>query len=563
MALQTIQYRRLFVDSGFVSSEIFDRIMNEAIRTVRPPEAGFVEAGIFKDEEIGKLIADAYGINFIHLSQTPIDPEAVKMIPEAFARKENVLAYGWIDGICQVAMVDPENKEVRDFLEKKLGEPIMVTYTTPGFLEEAFAEYSSQIFDEISQLIEQYGRSFTEQGAQAHIERESIIIPLVDLLLRYGCDNHASDIHIEPHEAFTLVCYRVDGILYDLFRFPKSLHEAVVSRIKILAVLRTDEHFTAQDGKLCIRLQNKKDIDVYVSIVPILEGEKVVLRFFMERGRGLYLDILGLDLSEVEKLKIAAQQPYGMILTTGPTGSGKTTMMYALLQILNQRGVNIATIEDPVEYDVEGISQIQVNPRTKLTFATGLRSIVRQDPDIIFVGEVRDEETATIAVNAAMSGHLVLSTLHTNDAATTLPRLLEMKMEPFLIASTINVIVAQRLVRRICRHCIHSVNSDLIRLQRIVQPTLFQKYFGQKTYFRVFAGKGCRVCHNSGYMGRIGIFEILQMTPRIREYIMRRANAAEIQQAAVEEGMTTMMEDGIRKILQGITSVEEVLRVVC
>lgn len=316
-------------------------------------------------------------------------------------------------------------------------------------------------------------------------------------------------------------------------------------------------------------------LDIRVSIVPITDGEKVVMRLLSERSRQFGLESLGLLGEDLKKVQEAVEKPYGMILAVGPTGCGKTTTLYSILKILNQRDVNISTIEDPVEYDIEGVNQIQVNPKTNLTFAKGLRSIVRQDPDIILVGEIRDEETADIAINSAMTGHLVLSTLHTNDAATTLPRLLDMKIEPFLVASTINIIIAQRLVRKICTKCMVSkevkpdglvgtkANAlDGVEGLALIPRELIKKHFGDKETIRVYHGKGCKVCQGTGYSGRVGIFEVLMMDDDIRQAVVARKDSDTIQALAIQKGMTTMLDDGLQKVARGITTIEEVLRVV-
>jgi type IV pilus assembly protein PilB len=422
------------------------------------------------------------------------------------------------------------------------------------------ASYSADVQKQVGDLIEAF-KEKAELAKPGKIEAEDAIVKIVQFILEYGYDNNASDAHIEPHERDSLIRFRIDGLLHDVFHLPKEMHDFIVARVKILSNLRTDEHFAAQDGKLRARFGSEK-VDVRVSIVPIVGGEKIVLRLLSEKGRAFTLERLGLGKKDLAKVERAAAKPYGMILSTGPTGSGKTTTMYALLKILNQRDVNIATIEDPVEYDVDGVNQIQVNVRTNLTFASGLRSIVRQDPDIIMVGEIRDAETAGIAVNAAMTGHLVLSTLHTNDAATSLPRLLDMEVEPFLIASSVNIIVGQRLVRKICKSCIVSQEVVLAKFKGSIPEKVYAAAFGKKTKVRTFVGKGCNVCHGSGYAGRVGIFEVLEVTDRIRQLITERANAAVITQAAIEEGMTTMLEDGIGKVLEGVTTLEEVMRVV-
>jgi type II secretory ATPase GspE/PulE/Tfp pilus assembly ATPase PilB-like protein len=327
-----------------------------------------------------------------------------------------------------------------------------------------------------------------------------------------------------------------------------------------MAKLRTDEHRSAQDGKIRVKFEKEK-LDIRVSIIPIVEGEKIVMRLLSARSRQLSLEDLGLAGEDLVKLKKEYSKPYGMVLATGPTGAGKSTTLYAILKILNRREVNISTIEDPVEYDIEGINQIQVNAKTNLTFATGLRSILRQDPDVIMVGEIRDTETADMAINAAMTGHLVLSTLHTNDAPTALPRFLKMGIEPFLIASTVNIIIAQRLIRKTCSQCIVSEPTSSADLKKKFLPGLIDKHFGpNKKNIRLYHSKGCPVCGNTGYSGRIGIFEVLVVNEAIRDLIMKRANADEIREQAIKEGMKTMIEDGIKKALAGTTTIEEVLR---
>ncbi|MCA9308021.1 type II/IV secretion system protein, partial [candidate division WWE3 bacterium] len=391
-------------------------------------------------------------------------------------------------------------------------------------------------------------------------EGETSIANIVDLFIEYAYETKASDIHIEPYENISQVRFRLDGVLHDQVQIPKDVHENVVSRIKVLAKLRTDEHLSAQDGKLRRKMEYE-DLDIRVSILPLVEGEKCVLRLLASHGKDFSLSELGMDEQSLEKITKAYSNPHGMILTTGPTGSGKTTTNYAVLKMLNKREVNITTIEDPVEFDIEGVNQIQVNQKTNLTFAAGLKSILRQDPDIVLVGEIRDAETAGIAINAAMTGHLVLSTLHTNDAATTLPRLIDMEIEPFLVASTINIIVAQRLVRKICNKCKVSKEVPVKELEAKLPKNLTKKHFGKKKTLTIYEGKGCAVCNHTGYSGRLGIFELLEITPEIRELVMQKANADVLREAAIKEGMITMLEDGIKKIASGATTAAEVLRV--
>jgi type IV pilus assembly protein PilB len=383
---------------------------------------------------------------------------------------------------------------------------------------------------------------------------------MVDLILNYGYENRASDIHIEPYREKTLIRYRIDGVLHDFLTLPKIIHDFLISRIKILSKLRTDIHEAAQDGHFSFGAADEK-IDVRVSVVPIEEGEKVVLRILSEKSRKFELKDLGLEVEEIDIIKENIQKSWGMILISGPTGCGKTTTLYALLKILNTREINICTIEDPIEYDIEGINQIQVNIKTGLNFSKGLRAIMRQDPNVIMVGEIRDEETAKLATNAAMTGHLVLSTFHATDISTTLPRLLEMGIDAFLVTTTLNLIIAQRLVRKICPKCIESYELPFSKVVNLLGEEAASKLpKTKKEQVRLFQGRGCSLCQNTGYLGRTGIFEILEIKESIKELIMRKVNADQIKAEAKKLGIKTMIEDGLRKMEKGITTLEEVLR---
>lgn len=385
------------------------------------------------------------------------------------------------------------------------------------------------------------------------------IIALVDALIEEAQSMRASDIHIDPREKDIQIRMRIDGVLQDAYSFPKEIQSEVVTRIKVLAGLRTDEHQTPQDGRFRIVLDDKGAIDVRVSIAPVYYGENVVMRLLAERSEKLSLEILGLSESDQEKIKIAISKPYGMILATGPTGCGKTTTLYTILKTLNTREVSVITIEDPIEYAIEGINQIQANPLTGLTFANGLRSVLRQDPDIIMVGEIRDSETANLAVNTALTGHLMLSTLHTNDAATTLPRLLDLGLEPYLITTTVNIVIGQRLVRKICEHCKNPHKLTDNEKRSLADLGGFATTSIPEFMYR---GLGCDECLGSGYRGRIGIYEVIVIDEAIREAMLEKCSAANIKKMAIERGMSTMVEDGFRKAISGVTTPEEVLRVI-
>ncbi len=402
-----------------------------------------------------------------------------------------------------------------------------------------------------------------EKGAQLDKEissgSEVSIINLVDCLIERAHTSGASDIHIDPRIQDVLIRFRVDGVLQEAYEFPKSLHGEIISRIKVLSRLRTDEHQMTQDGRFRYFFSaDNQFVDLRVSIVPTYHGENVVMRLLSDKAEQLSLKDLGFSEKDCKKITDAMKKPNGMILSTGPTGSGKTTTLYTLLKTLNSPEVSIITIEDPIEYAVENVKQIQVNSRVGLTFATGLRSILRQDPNIIMVGEIRDPETANIAVNTALTGHLLLSTLHTNDAATTLPRLLDMGIEEYLVASTVSVAIGQRLVRKVCQKC--KAKHTLTPAEKeSLANTAFGKLITQGgTYYK---GKGCDECNDSGYVGRISINEVLVADEVIKEAILRKASANEIRNLAIERGMSTMLEDGYKKIEQGLTTFEEVLRV--
>jgi len=394
---------------------------------------------------------------------------------------------------------------------------------------------------------------------KAEIEKgENIsIIGLIDDLIAHAQKVRASDIHIDPNEKEVRIRFRIDGVLQQVFSFPKRIHDEIISRIKVIAALRTDEHQASQDGRFRIILEETGAVDVRVSIAPTYYGENAVLRLLSDNSEEFTLETLGFTKEDAEKIIQAVQKPTGMILSTGPTGSGKTTTLYTIIKMLNSEEISIITIEDPIEYAVSGIEQIQVNPHSGLTFANGLRSVLRQDPDIIMVGEIRDAETAGIAVNTALTGHLLLSTVHTNDAATTLPRLLDMKIEPFLVASTVNIAIGQRLVRRICDKC-----KKERALTDTEKKSLAEALPNVTIPDICFEGSGCDACNKTGFLGRLSVNEVLTVDNDVREAILKKLSAADIKRIAVANGMTTMLEDGFLKVQKGLTTIKEILRVV-
>lgn len=513
-----------------------------------------IKNDLVSDKNLGNLIADKLKMPFISLSEISIPQALLHTIPESLARTQQTIVFAEDDGVLKIATSNARNAEFESLLAKKTDKKIETYFATPKDIEEAFTLYRKELQRTFDDLLKQQ----LEEADKS--ESEAPIIEMVDTLIEYAYKDKASDIHIEPEENKSIIRFRIDGVLHEMLSLPHNLHDQVITRIKVLSKLRTDEHLAPQDGKMQVKLP-EEELDVRVSIVPVVNGEKAVLRLLTAGNRQFGLSDLGMSEGDMKKVQHGFTKPFGMVLSTGPTGSGKTTTIYAILKILNTKEKNIATIEDPVEYDIKGINQIQVNPKTNLTFAEGLRSILRQDPDIIYVGEIRDKDTADIAINSAMTGHLVLSTLHTNDAATALPRLFDLGIEPFLIASTINTIIAQRLVRKICDNCKASVTITFEEMSKLFPVDLIRKHFDDLKELRVFEGKGCDVCHHTGYVGRVGIFEVLELSEEIKKLITQKADADVITKQAVKEGMITMMDDGLQKIQLGITTIEEVVRV--
>jgi len=519
-----------------------------------------LEQNIINKYLLGQALGEYFGVLYINLSQKKIAEDVLHMVPEVVARQKGVVAFARDPEGVKVAMVNPNDLATKNYLEKHFGQKVIPYFTMDYDLDDAMSGYQASLEEEFTKHIKEI-----DLGETSREEKDTLIVDLVDMILKYGYQNRASDIHIEPYEDKGLVRLRIDGVMHDILQMKKSLLAPIITRLKILSRIRTDEHRAAQDGKLKYKTENET-IDIRISILPVTQGENIVMRLLSSRSRQFGLSDLGFSSQDMKIVKRAIKSPHGMILVTGPTGSGKTTTLYSVMKILNKRDVHISTIEDPVEYDMEGISQIQVNNKTGLTFAKGLRSIVRQDPDIIMIGEIRDEETASIAVNSALTGHLVLSTLHTNDAPTTLPRLLDMNIESYLVASTVNIVIAQRLIRETCSNCKVSYKmtqeeKDLLLHEPNLENLIKDLGKDKLEDIRLYKGKGCKVCGDTGYDGRLGIFEVLEITEEIRKVILADSSAGEIRKVAKEQGMRSMMEDGVDKVLKGMTTFEEVLRV--
>jgi type IV pilus assembly protein PilB len=570
MLVAADQLKLLLVGSNLVSLQQFTDAEAEAKRLNISLDEYLVDSGLVTDMHVGQLIANTQRLNYINLTKQKIPDEVLNIVPEVVARSHGVISFAKTPTVLNVGMIDPGDIEIVHFLEKRTGLEVKTFFLTTTDFKKAILRYEASAEEAIKAVLEKLKEGLSK------LEQQEAVVDLVNIIMRSSYTNGVSDIHIDPKETKAVIRFRIDGILNDIIEIPKEVDDTVVSRIKILGKMRTDEHRMAQDGKISFAmteegvLDNKpkeKRLDIRVSIVPTTHGENVVMRVLSSQNRSLTLDDVGFSEADAEKVRAAAKSTIGMILVTGPTGSGKTTTLYSVLKILNRRDVNIATIEDPVEYSIEGVTQIQVNVKTDLTFANGLRAIVRQDPNIIMVGEIRDHETADIAVNSAMTGHLVLSTLHANDAATTLPRLLDMGIEPFLVASTVNIVIGQRLVRKICENCrtsyiLDEEEKEFVKSLPKVHDEIMKRTNAELTNIRLYKGQGCKMCENTGFVNRVGIFEILTMSRRIKEQILLHDSSDEIMKTAIEEGMTTMLQDGIEKVFNGTTTLKELLRVV-
>lgn len=550
----------LLVEFSIVSKDDVAAARKESAKQKKEFFNSLLERTKLTDEKIGAALSKQMGVPFRNLKKETIDEGVFHLIPQVVAASRGIVAIAHEKEGVAVGMIDPRDIEMRHFLEKRLGEPITPCVITLSGLSKALEEYKGSLAEAFKGIHQRIKDATLSREA-----RDSATVELVDTIVRYGYKNRVSDIHVEPSARKILVRFRIDGVMHDVLDMPKELSDLIVTRIKILSRMRTDEHRAAQDGKFRFSTEGE-NIDVRVSVVPVTYGENVVMRLLSTKAQQFNLSDLGFSDADLKKVQRAIKKPYGMVLVTGPTGSGKTTTVYAFLKMLNRRDVHIITIEDPVEYDIEGVTQIQVDSKTNLTFAHGLRAIVRQDPDIIMVGEIRDPETAGIAVNSAMTGHLVLSTLHANDSATTLPRLLDMSIEPFLLATTVNVVVAQRLVRKICEQCRESTTitaeeKRLIEDEPLLKERIVARGIKSLSSIQWYHGKGCTVCSHTGYRGRIGIYEVMELSDTLREAILRRVPSEELMEIAVKGGMTTMLDDGLAKIFLGITTLQEVIRV--
>lgn len=562
----------------------------------KPLQDLVIKNNLITEKELTKLYAAEIDVPFVELSAREIKLDVLKQLPERIARQYKAVVFeNDSKGTKLVAMQDPDDIQALNFLQKQLGTDIRVHITTASLLQAALDQYRGNISSELTKVIaDDSDVDDDEEIDQNDLAEDSPVAQTVNIIIEYGIKAGASDVHIEPREDFVVVRYRIDGLLREANKLPRKMLGSLVSRIKILSNLKIDEHRAPQDGRFKIEVSGL----VYalrVSTLPILDGEKVVMRILNESTKPADFTELGFWGTALTELKQAITQPHGMVLVTGPTGSGKSTTLFSVLSSLNSPNVNISTVEDPIEYHIVGANQVQVNPIAGMTFINGLRALLRQDPNIIMVGEIRDGETADLGVQAALTGHLVFSTLHTNNAATCLPRLLDMGVEPFLIASTVRVIVAQRLVRRLCVDCREKFTPDSTLLKHLEDAFHISKNGGAKRIHELEStalkdgigastdknasidqlgssptgvvqlwkahDDGCEHCNHTGYKGRIGIYEVLQNSTEIQKMIVTGSTSESIEKAAIEADMLTMQLDGFVKALRGQTTIEEVLRV--
>ncbi len=578
MKVEESQFKAFLSDSGLVNADALKKAEAEATKAGKSLRDILLNKGLVKEEEVKRLEAYILGIPFVDLTRETLQPQILQIIPEPIARKHNIVAFKKTGANLEVAMLDPDDIQTIEFIRKKEGLRILPRLTTPESIQHVLRQYQKTLEAEFGEIIKKEAGELKIAAEEGEIEAEELkklaedlpVIRIVDTLIRHAILQTASDIHIEPAEKEVIVRYRIDGILHDTMTLPKQIAPGIVARIKVMSNLKLDEHRLPQDGRFKVETADYR-ISFRVSVLPVFDGEKIVMRLLPESTKGYTLEELGFWGVNLDRIHRAIKRPTGIILATGPTGSGKTTTLYTILEMLNTPGVNISTVEDPIEYRIARINQTQVRPDIGLSFANGLRSLLRQDPNIIMVGEIRDNETASLAINAALTGHLVLSTLHTNSAAGALPRLLDMKVEPFLIASTVTAIISQRLVRRLCpeneayrltpaeittlkQDAGLEHTSEVLKREKVLDPkTTLEKIDWARP-------KKTEECPD-GYKGRIGIHEVLEMSESIKELVVKNATSDAIEKRAREEGMLTMLEEGFIRAAQKTTSIEEILRV--
>lgn len=569
MGITPKQFLGTLVEKNIITEKQASQYEVDSLKHNIPIDQYLIQYTTISHDEIMKMKASFLNVKYINIASTAVDPQALNFIPESVAQRHSIMPYMYDDKEKRlfVASPDPLNVSLQDFVEMKTGVKATLVLALAEDIAKAISVgYTKSISPEVEEAIAQVE---PQKKSQSEPYFKSIktfnnapIAKIVNTILDYAMKSRASDIHIEPQELKSRVRYRIDGILQEKLSLPTSIHESLASRIKILAEMKIDEKRVPQDGRFNYK-NASEEIDLRVSTLPTVNGEKIVMRLLRKSGGMPSLVELGLDGPQLKRFEDGIARSYGIVLVTGPTGSGKTTTLYSVLSKLNTKTVNIVTLEDPVEYQIEGINQVQINSKAGLTFATGLKSFLRQDPNIILVGEIRDKETTQLAIQAALTGHLVFSTLHTNDSATAIPRLTDLGGEPFLIASVLSIAMAQRIVRKVCDSC-KEVYEPPLEIQNNIKEvlgSLYPKEYQDGQPIQLTRGKKCDECNYSGYKGRIGIYEILKISPAINDLILKERPSQEIVVQAQKEGMVLMKQDGFLKTLKGITTLEEIIRV--
>ncbi|MBI2607907.1 MAG: type II/IV secretion system protein [Candidatus Doudnabacteria bacterium] len=571
--------KKSLVAKKVISSKAWEELVSEAHAKKQNVASLLIDKKIVEEEKLSQITAGFLDVQYVDLKDiAQIPKEVLFLVPEPIARRYGVIAFAKEKDKLNLAMIDPDDLQTREAIKKKTDLQVAPFLTSKSSLEWGLKQYHTSLEAEFAKIISRQEKDDKKEPKNVtqklqEMAEEIPVVRVVDTLLEYAIFEKASDIHIEPQEKEVMVRYRIDGVLHDVMTLPKVIQPALIARIKVISNLKIDEHRLPQDGRFKIEKDNYK-ISFRISVIPIFDGEKVVMRLLDESARAMTLEELGFIARNYETIMRNVKKPHGALLVTGPTGSGKSTTLYTIISLLNTKGVNISTIEDPIEYRVMGVNQMQVNPKIGLTFAMGLRALLRQDPNIIMIGEIRDAETAEEAVHAALTGHIVLSTLHTNNAAGALPRLLDIGVEPYLIASTINAVVGQRLTRQVCQECKEEYHVDeefeeslkqqyniesllgILKREKVVETKI--KSLADLTFYK---GRGCDKCGSTGYKGRMGIYEVLEVSPAIQDLILKHAPTSQIQDKAIEQGMILMWQDGFIKSIQGKTTIEEVLRV--
>ncbi|MBN1869974.1 MAG: Flp pilus assembly complex ATPase component TadA [Candidatus Omnitrophica bacterium] len=579
MASLKDRLQEILIRDKHISSQDFERALQEQKKFGGELSKILVKLDLIDEKTLAQILSEGLGLPPINIDRLKVDPEIVKIIPKETASRYQIMPVSLMGDHLTLAMADPLNIFIIDNVKVLTGYKINPVIGLPADITRTIERYypeeekkqeevkdPTETFDEIIKDIQDTGefeliKDAQEDGEKATVEDltdEAPIIKLTDTIIQQAVVSRASDVFIEPLEKTMRIRYRIDGIVREIDRMTKVLHYPIVSRIKVISNLDISEHRLPQDGRFKTIISGEHAVDFRVNVLPTAFGEKVVLRILDQDASFLNIDRLGFEAKSLERLKECAIQPHGMILACGPTGSGKTTTLYSILKYVDSPEKNIVTVEDPVEFQMKGVSQVNIKPAMGLTFPVSLRSILRQDPDIIMIGEIRDSETLDIAVKAALTGHLVLSSLHTTTAAGSVIRMMNMGVEPFLICSSVLAVVAQRLLRRICTYCKEPYEAT----STIVDKFNLKKVFPKDTKkFELFRGKGCKRCFQTGYKGRVGITEILIFTPKIRELVLSRAGEVKLKETARADGMQTMREDGIAKAVEGLTTLEEVTRV--